>query len=133
MRSQKTQRRFFKNGSHWLLYSAYFYVILSLLIRTAVLPSCHSCREGFSFSEVPVRNIYPMMNVTRRPVVLSESSVLLFWTPYKEEMCMVNVLQKYFPMLRTRESILNEISGNDRLMKVWQEWNKEQRELFLKY
>ena len=46
---------------------------------------------------------------------------------------MVNVLQKYFPMLRTRESILNEISGNDRLMKVWQEWNKEQRELFLDY
>ena len=46
---------------------------------------------------------------------------------------MVNVLQKYFPMLRTRESILNEISGNDRLMTVWQEWNKEQRELFLDY
>ena len=46
---------------------------------------------------------------------------------------MANVLQKYFPMIRTREEVRKEITGNDRLMKVWQEWNREQQELFLDY
>ncbi len=46
---------------------------------------------------------------------------------------MANVLQKYFPMIRTREEVRKEITGNDRLMKVWQGWNREQQELFLDY
>ncbi len=46
---------------------------------------------------------------------------------------MANVLQKYFPMIRTREEVRKEITGNDRLRTVWQEWNREQQELFLDY
>ena len=46
---------------------------------------------------------------------------------------MANVLQKYFPMIRTREDVRKEITGNDRLMKVWQGWNREHQELFLDY
>ena len=46
---------------------------------------------------------------------------------------MANVLQHYFPMIRTREEVLKEITGNDRLMAVYQGWNREQRELFLDY
>ena len=46
---------------------------------------------------------------------------------------MANVLQKYFPMIRTREEVRKEITGNDRLMKVWQGWNREHQELFLDY
>ncbi len=51
----------------------------------------------------------------------------------KEETCMANVLQKYFPMIRTREDVLKEINGNDCLLTVYQSWNKEQQELFLDY
>lgn len=46
---------------------------------------------------------------------------------------MVNVLKKYFPMIRTREEVLDEITGNERLMAVYREWNTEQQELFLDY
>lgn len=46
---------------------------------------------------------------------------------------MVNVLKKYFPMIRTREEVLDEIAGNERLMAVYREWNTEQQELFLDY
>ena len=46
---------------------------------------------------------------------------------------MANVLQKYFPIIRTREEVLKEINGNDRLLSVYQGWNREQRELFLDY
>ena len=46
---------------------------------------------------------------------------------------MANVLQKYFPMIRTREDVLKEINGNDRLLTVYQSWNKEQQELFQDY
>ena len=46
---------------------------------------------------------------------------------------MANVLQEYFPMIRTREEVRKEITGNDRLRTVWQEWNREQQELFLDY
>ena len=46
---------------------------------------------------------------------------------------MANVLQKYFPMIRTREEVLREIGENDRLLTVYQSWNKEQQELFLDY
>ena len=51
------------------LFPGFFCVILSSLIRTAFLPPCHSCREGFSFSEVPIRNIYPTMNITGQPEI----------------------------------------------------------------
>ena len=46
---------------------------------------------------------------------------------------MANVLQKYFPMIRTREDVLKEINGNDCLLTVYQSWNKEQQELILDY
>ena len=46
---------------------------------------------------------------------------------------MANVLQKYFPIIRTREVVLKEINGNDRLLAVYQGWNREQQELFLDY
>ena len=46
---------------------------------------------------------------------------------------MANVLQKYFPIIRTREEVLKEINGNDRLLAVYQGWNREQQELFLDY
>ena len=44
---------------------------------------------------------------------------------------MANVLQKYFPMKRTREEILSEIQSDERLFADYLEWNEEQREEFL--
>ena len=44
-----------------------------------------------------------------------------------------NVLQKYFPIIRTRGEVLKEINGNDRLLAVYQNWNRKQQELFLDY
>ena len=44
---------------------------------------------------------------------------------------MANVLQKYFPMIRTREEILSEIQSDERLFADYLEWNEEQREEFL--
>lgn len=53
--------------------------------------------------------------------------------PHEEEMCMTNVLRKYFPVIRTREEVLDEITGNDRLLAVFREWSRDQQELFLDY
>lgn len=51
----------------------------------------------------------------------------------KEDMRMANVLQQYFPMIRTRKEILGEISENKRLRCIWQEWNEEQQKEFMKF
>lgn len=51
----------------------------------------------------------------------------------KEDMRMANVLQQYFPMIRTRKEILREISENERLRCIWQEWNEEQKKEFMKF
>ena len=46
---------------------------------------------------------------------------------------MANVLQKYFPMIRTREEVLDEITENNGLMQIYQKWTEEQKKLFLDY
>lgn len=51
----------------------------------------------------------------------------------KEDMRMANVLQQYFPMIRTRKEILGEISENKRLRCIWQEWNEEQQKEFMMF
>lgn len=42
-------------------------------------------------------------------------------------------LQKYFPMLRSRESILMEINGNEELAEMFYSWEKKYREEFLDF
>ena len=42
-----------------------------------------------------------------------------------------NKLQKAFPIIRTREEILSEITSNPSLNKKFSRWKKEHRELFL--
>ena len=44
-----------------------------------------------------------------------------------------NLLQKYFPMIRSREEILGEISENQQLQNIYNEWNEEQRSEFLDF
>ena len=42
-------------------------------------------------------------------------------------------LRQYFPLIRTRQEILTEISENVRLRKIYETWNNEQQETFLDY
>ena len=49
----------------------------------------------------------------------------------EEEMCMANLLQQYFPVIRSREEILGEISENQVLRSIYNEWNEEQQSEFL--
>ena len=42
-------------------------------------------------------------------------------------------LKTYFPMIRTREEILSEISENQALQAMYRQWNAEQRNAFLDY
>lgn len=46
---------------------------------------------------------------------------------------MANILQQYFPMIRTRETILGEISDHEKLRLIWQKWNEKQQTEFLNY
>ena len=46
---------------------------------------------------------------------------------------MVNGLQKYFPMIRSRKEVLEEIQGRRELMEVFGGWQEEQREEFLNF
>ena len=46
---------------------------------------------------------------------------------------MANLLQQYFPMIRSREEILGEISENQQLQNVYSEWNEEQQSEFLDF
>ena len=41
------------------------------------------------------------------------------------------LLGQYFPSIRTREEIVNEIYSNRRLLRVYEGWNEQQRERFL--
>ena len=51
----------------------------------------------------------------------------------QEEMRMANGLKKYFPMIRTREEILDEISGNEILLEMYRKWDEKQRREFLDF
>ena len=42
-------------------------------------------------------------------------------------------LKSYFPMIRSREEIIKEISGRDDLRIIYEKWNEEQKNLFLDY
>ena len=46
---------------------------------------------------------------------------------------MSSVLQKYFPMIRTREAILQEITTTPNLYSAFQKWDKDQQDAFLAY
>ena len=46
---------------------------------------------------------------------------------------MTNVLQQYFPAIRTQEAIIEEIAGSDRLLNVWKNWNEDQQREFLNF
>ena len=46
---------------------------------------------------------------------------------------MANILQKYFPMIRTREEVWQEISGKEKLLEIYRQWNREQQEEFLDF
>jgi len=39
---------------------------------------------------------------------------------------MVNILQQYFPAIRTQEEIMEEITESERLWILWQNWNVDQ-------
>lgn len=41
------------------------------------------------------------------------------------------LLEKYFPMIRTREEIEREIQENRRLSEIYEEWNEQQKKVFL--
>lgn len=41
------------------------------------------------------------------------------------------LLGKYFPMIRTREEIEREIQENRRLSEIYEEWNEQQKKVFL--
>ena len=45
----------------------------------------------------------------------------------------MSILKKHFPMIRTREDIINEISSNSNLKSIYDTWNTEQQERFLDY
>lgn len=38
---------------------------------------------------------------------------------------MTNKLQQYFPMIRTREEVLNEIESKSRLKNLFYEWQRK--------
>ena len=40
---------------------------------------------------------------------------------------MANILQKYFPMIRTREAVWQEISEKEKLLEIYRQWNREQQ------
>ena len=48
-------------------------------------------------------------------------------------MRMVNVLQQCFPEIRSREAVLREISENENLYLIWQNWNERQQKEFLDF
>ena len=46
---------------------------------------------------------------------------------------MKNKLQQYFPLLRTREEVLKDINGNEKLSRAFLNWSEKQREEFLDF
>ena len=45
----------------------------------------------------------------------------------------MNVLRKYFPMLRTRTQLLEEIHDNEELNKIFNSWEEQKQEEFLDF
>ena len=52
---------------------------------------------------------------------------------YKEELSMMNKLQQYFPMIRTKEEVLKEIENNSKLKEIYENWQEDEREEFLAF
>lgn len=46
---------------------------------------------------------------------------------------MANILQQYFPAIRTQEEIMEEITESERLWILWQNWNVDQQKEFLNF
>ena len=46
---------------------------------------------------------------------------------------MTNKLQQYFPMIRTRKEVLDEIESKARLSSIYYSWNQEEQEEFLDF
>ncbi len=46
---------------------------------------------------------------------------------------MTTILKNYFPMIQTREEVMKEISGSERLSEMFFQWKKEQQEAFLDF
>lgn len=46
---------------------------------------------------------------------------------------MTNKLQQYFPMIRTREEVLNEIESKNKLKNLFYEWTEENQNEFLDF
>ena len=46
---------------------------------------------------------------------------------------MANILQQYFPAIRTQEEIMEEITENEGLWILWQNWNVDQQKEFLNF
>ncbi len=44
---------------------------------------------------------------------------------------MANTLQLYFPQLRTRQQVLDEIYAKENMLTIYEEWGEEEREYFL--
>ena len=52
---------------------------------------------------------------------------------YMEVYLLKTNLQQYFPMIRSREDILNEINQKHFLKNIFYNWQEEQQEQFLNY
>ncbi len=50
-----------------------------------------------------------------------------------EELPMANILQQYFPLIRTRKEVLKDIREDRKLLKIYQSWEREQQEEFLDF
>ena len=48
-------------------------------------------------------------------------------------MLMANGLKRYFPMIRDKAEILNDICKSAALTAVYESWNEEQQEKFISY
>ncbi len=46
---------------------------------------------------------------------------------------MTNTLSTYFPLIRTREEILEEISEKKELLSLFENWSPDQQEEFLDF
>ena len=51
----------------------------------------------------------------------------------QEDVPMKNKLQQYFPMIRTREEVLNEIESKNKLKNLFYEWTEENQNEFLDF
>ena len=59
------------------------------------------------------------------------NNIILFFT--KEDLPMSNKLQNLFPLLRTRQELLQEIHNHNHLLSLFQNWEQEHQEEFLDF